>query len=196
MRNPESWKPSKFIRVDGGWAASPDTAELGRGSRLIGAIQAETYARAIAVHAKGRLLDLGCGKVPLYGMYKHLVVEAVCVDWENSLHENDHVDYFLDLNHHADRRHHPPAGFERRRDRLCVRSLSRPPAPVAPRVGSRRRSSWRGLGHSLDHQGPPRCSDGRAACRTCSARLAVPAQSRRRRLGSARPPRARASLST
>ncbi|MGH8318453.1 MAG: class I SAM-dependent methyltransferase [Steroidobacteraceae bacterium] len=61
-------------------------------------IAAKYYYRIIRDHARGRLIDLGCGKVPLYGMYKDLVSEVVCVDWPNSLHATTHTDVFADLN--------------------------------------------------------------------------------------------------
>lgn len=42
-------------------------------------------------------MDLGCGQVPLYLLYKDFVDEVVCVDWENSLHRNEHLDHSCDL---------------------------------------------------------------------------------------------------
>lgn len=98
MKNVEAWRPSKFILVDGHWKASSDPQELRRSSRLLGSILCELYPRLLTQHAKGRLLDHGCGKVPLYGMYRGLVSEAVCVDWSASLHGTHHVDQIVDLN--------------------------------------------------------------------------------------------------
>lgn len=49
------------------------------------------------MHASGRLLDLGCGKAPLYGVYKTLATEVTCVDWGNSLHQTTHLDQEADL---------------------------------------------------------------------------------------------------
>ena len=48
-------------------------------------------------HCRGRLLDLGCGKVPFYALYREYVSEIICVDWSNSLHGNGHVDAECDL---------------------------------------------------------------------------------------------------
>src|SRR6185369_8199489 len=48
-------------------------------------------------HAKGKLLDLGCGKVPLFEAYRDYVSEIICVDWENTLHKNEYLDYVCDL---------------------------------------------------------------------------------------------------
>jgi SAM-dependent methyltransferase len=44
------------------------------------------------------LLDLGCGKAPLYGLYRHYTEDAICVDWANSIHANPHLDFVQDLN--------------------------------------------------------------------------------------------------
>jgi SAM-dependent methyltransferase len=52
----------------------------------------------IQQYASGRLLDLGCGYVPYYELYKDSVEDVVCVDWENSLHKNEFLDYLMDLN--------------------------------------------------------------------------------------------------
>ena len=97
MRNPDSWKPSKFEVSDKGlWQASG--AHVPIGSRLAVDCMAEAYANAVLHHACGKLLDLGCGPVPLYGMYRALVSEVTCVDWPNSLHAVEHVDVYADLN--------------------------------------------------------------------------------------------------
>ena len=98
MRNRELWTSSKFVEAGGKWVGSPDVSKVGRGSRFIMDIVASTYNQAIKKHAKGRLLDLGCGEVPLYGMYKDLVDNNTCVDWRKSIHQNHHVDNFVDLN--------------------------------------------------------------------------------------------------
>jgi SAM-dependent methyltransferase len=98
MRDPLNWQPSKFVKAATGWVGSPDPSQLGIGSRLIGDILADVYFRAMRTHVRGRLLDLGCGNVPLYGMYRDLVTENICIDWEQTLHRDCHVDQFLDLN--------------------------------------------------------------------------------------------------
>ena len=98
MRDPLSWQPSKFVKAASGWVGSPDPSQLGIGSRLIGDILADVYFRAIRTHVRGRLLDLGCGSVPLYGMYRDLVTENICIDWEQTLHPNHHIDQCVNLN--------------------------------------------------------------------------------------------------
>jgi SAM-dependent methyltransferase len=47
---------------------------------------AEAYEISGARFASGRLLDLGCGSVPLYGIYRSHVKEVTCVDWGEGLH--------------------------------------------------------------------------------------------------------------
>jgi SAM-dependent methyltransferase len=98
MRDPLSWQPSKFVKSASGWVGSPDPSQLAIGSRLIGDILADVYFRAIRTHVRGRLLDLGCGNVPLYGMYRDLVTENICIDWEQTLHPNHHIDQCVNLN--------------------------------------------------------------------------------------------------
>jgi SAM-dependent methyltransferase len=63
---------------------------------------AAAYASAILEHATGRLADLGCGEVPLFGMYRDLVTDVLCVDWPNSLHGGKYVDVDADLNEPLD----------------------------------------------------------------------------------------------
>jgi SAM-dependent methyltransferase len=98
MKDSQSWQPSKFVETNSGWVGSRNPNELGIGSRLIGDIVAGVYFRAIRAHVRGRLLDLGCGRVPLYGMYRDLITENICVDWEASFHVSPHIDHFVDLN--------------------------------------------------------------------------------------------------
>ena len=97
MQNQEIWKPSKFVDKDGALRASRDPQAVGVGSRLIVDLVAERYGRHLREHARGRLLDLGCGKVPLYGAYREYVSENICVDWGGTLHKNAHLDYEFDL---------------------------------------------------------------------------------------------------
>lgn len=97
MRNAESWRPSKYVLRRGRLAASRDPKEVGVGSRLIGDRVAAAYEEGIRKHARGELLDLGCGKVPLYLVYKDVVKDNVCVDRPSGLHGNDYLDLAADL---------------------------------------------------------------------------------------------------
>ena len=98
MRNASFWKPTKFVRTHRGFAASSDSTVVAVGSRLMVDVLIEKYLAAINAHARGRLLDLGCGHVPLYDVYRARVTASVCVDWRHSLHKNPYVDLFADLN--------------------------------------------------------------------------------------------------
>ena len=101
MRNEAAWKETKFTRDRRGrWRAS--RANIPITSRLVGDLAASAYARAIETHARGRLADLGCGTVPLYGMYKSRVTDVTCIDWGNSLHDSEHIDMLADLNARLD----------------------------------------------------------------------------------------------
>ena len=93
MKNQSSWAPSKYVVSGGRLRGSRDELELGTGSRLIGDLVAASYERHLRTHATGRLLDLGCGKVPLYATYAPHVSEVTCVDWA----PGDHVDVACDL---------------------------------------------------------------------------------------------------
>jgi SAM-dependent methyltransferase len=97
MKNGQSWKPSKFVRKNGQLRASRDPNEVQVSSRLMTDVIARAYDTNLAAFARGRLLDLGCGKVPLFDAYSALVSESVCVDWANSLHKNEYLDFECDL---------------------------------------------------------------------------------------------------
>jgi SAM-dependent methyltransferase len=95
MQNTGAWKPTKFERAKVGWRAAQSIAPA---SRLITNLVCRSYVAAIERFARGSLVDLGCGTVPLYGAYLPLVSDVTCVDWPGSLHEVSHVDEFIDLN--------------------------------------------------------------------------------------------------
>lgn len=98
MRNADRWKPTKVVRVRQGFAPSPDPKCVSVASRLIVTKTIDAYHPAIRQYASGRLLDLGCGHVPFYEMYRDLVTEVVCVDWAESLHQNELLDHVMNLN--------------------------------------------------------------------------------------------------
>lgn len=92
MKDAGSWRPSKYVLRRGKLRASHDTAEVGVASRLVADLVATRYGAYLPEYARGRLVDLGCGKVPLYGAYRDLVETVTCVDWGNTLHPNSHLD--------------------------------------------------------------------------------------------------------
>lgn len=97
MQNAVHWTPSKYTWRKGRLVGSRDPRELSPASRLAADLVAARYQAAIPRFAQGRLLDLGCGKAPLFGTYRDLVSETVCVDWENSVHKNEYLDLECDL---------------------------------------------------------------------------------------------------
>jgi SAM-dependent methyltransferase len=97
MRNPNLWKPNKYVIRRGRLRASRDPKEVNVASRLIADLVAECYDANLKVHARGRLLDLGCGKVPLYESYRDYISESICVDWEHTSHQSPHLDFETDL---------------------------------------------------------------------------------------------------
>lgn len=98
MKNRDRWKPSKYITTEGRLIASRDSNEVNVGSRLMADTIARFYGKNLRDHAKGKLLDLGCGKVPLFEAYKEFIDENICVDWEKTQHKNEYLDRECDLN--------------------------------------------------------------------------------------------------
>ena len=97
MRNPEAWKPTKYVMRGGRLRASRDPREVGVSSRIMAEAIARAYGEHLPRHARGRLVDLGCGKAPLHVVYRDLVDAVTCVDWAGSMHRNEHVDCECDL---------------------------------------------------------------------------------------------------
>jgi len=98
MRNQELWKPSKFLKSYKSFKVTNDSKTVGIAYRFIGDLQAKNYFNLIKNHACGDLLDLGCGNVPLYQMYKPLAKSIICADWSNSYHNSLYIDIQIDLN--------------------------------------------------------------------------------------------------
>lgn len=97
MKNRDKWKPSKYVYKKGKLTGSRNVEEVAIGSRLIADITAAYYDANIKKYVSGILLDVGCGKVPLFGAYKEYVTDNICIDWEASLHENEYTDLECDL---------------------------------------------------------------------------------------------------
>lgn len=97
MRHANRWIDSKYVRRKGRLVASRDPAEVGVGSRLVTDCVAALYEAYLPRFARGRLIDLGCGKAPLYGSYRDLVDEITCVDWPQSAHASPYLDHEVDL---------------------------------------------------------------------------------------------------
>jgi len=93
MRNSKIWKPSKYVFKNGKLSASRNHRVLNIGSRLIADIVASHYLEHLKLHASGLILDLGCGKVPLWHVYRDYIKMSVCAD----RNANPHLDLVLDL---------------------------------------------------------------------------------------------------
>jgi SAM-dependent methyltransferase len=98
MRNADRWQPSKVLQLPRSGRYVPNPSYVTLGSRHIVRLLALEYERVIKAHARGRLLDCGCGDVPYYGMYRDLVSDVLCVDWGSGVHGREHVDQEIDLN--------------------------------------------------------------------------------------------------
>jgi len=61
MKHRDSWKPTKYVYKKGKLIASRDPNQVSIGSRLIADLVAAMYGCGLRQHAKGKLLDLGCG---------------------------------------------------------------------------------------------------------------------------------------
>lgn len=97
MKNESEWKPTKLAYKNGKVRPSGDSKELAISSRMTVSQVSDCYNRHLADHCRGRLLDLGCGKAPYYGLYRTLVDDICCVDWQQSVHGNSHIDKHADL---------------------------------------------------------------------------------------------------
>lgn len=98
MQHKDKWIPTKFVYEKGKWRGSKNPQHLAVFSRLGIERISDFYVKACAEHAKGLLLDLGCGKVPFYGIYKDYINDVICVDWAEVVQENPFIDKICDLN--------------------------------------------------------------------------------------------------
>jgi SAM-dependent methyltransferase len=98
MKNITQWKPTKFEYRKGKLRTSLNLNEVSIHSRVVSDQIAQEYERLLPKYAQGKLLDLGCGKVPLYMVYKSLVEEVITLDWADSFHTNEFLDIIHDIN--------------------------------------------------------------------------------------------------
>ena len=98
MRNSHLWKPSKFIEHKNLFCSTADTNITGISYRYIGDIQAKEYNKLIREHSHGRLLDLGCGSLPLYAMYRDFINVSISADWSITPKNKLFLDIKIDLN--------------------------------------------------------------------------------------------------
>lgn len=97
MKSESTWKPSKFVFNDRMLQGSRDPNEVAISSRLHVDLLAAALQETVGDFCTGRVLDLGCGKVPLYALYKPLATSVTCADWPNSFHPLQHIDFDCNL---------------------------------------------------------------------------------------------------
>jgi SAM-dependent methyltransferase len=95
VKNEAAWKPTKFAHAGGNISVGPGASDS---SWLMTQLVGKAYQRQLPQHARGRLIDLGCGGAPLYGAYRALVSEVTCIDWGGSTGGTQHLDLEHDLN--------------------------------------------------------------------------------------------------
>lgn len=93
MKNAQTWRSTKFELRRRRWRGARDSVEVGVSSRLITDAVAGACGDHLPRHARGRLLELGCGKIPLYGIHRSLVIDVTCVDWI----AGEHIDRECDI---------------------------------------------------------------------------------------------------
>jgi SAM-dependent methyltransferase len=95
MKFEETWRPTKFSLKNGQLLSNKKY--VGVGSHYITSRLAPVYSKMIRTYARGDLADVGCGMVPLYGLYRSYVSSVTCFDWDASLHRSPYVDKFVNL---------------------------------------------------------------------------------------------------
>ena len=98
MRNENKWTPTKFCLYNGELRSSVAKDQVSVGSRFVTELTAKFYAEEIPRRVSGVVLDLGCGKAPLYAAYKEFASEIICIDWEDTVSSDSYLDYSADLN--------------------------------------------------------------------------------------------------
>ena len=93
----QRWKESKFQSTENGLIASRNENEVAVSSRIVCSLVGAFYHHHIPLHIKGDLIDLGCGKAPLFGVYKRHSNSQQFLDVEDRL-EHARLDYQASLN--------------------------------------------------------------------------------------------------
>ncbi len=96
MQNIDKWTPTKFHKKNSHY--KPNLKNVGIPSYYICNTYIDHYVRYIQKYSSGIFLDCGCGSVPYYEIYKDQVNEVICTDWQQTKHDNQHVDVYSDLN--------------------------------------------------------------------------------------------------
>ncbi len=89
------WKPTKYTFEKN--VLEPSTQVSIKSKRMASYIS-QFYSISIPKYVKGKLLDLGCGHAPLFELYSKYATEITKADWKNSIHNQENIDVFCDLN--------------------------------------------------------------------------------------------------
>lgn len=98
MRNADRWKPTRLVQDPRTGGFRTNRKDVYGGSLYIAELQHVHYVPLLQEHISGQVLDIGCGPVPYYEVYKDKASEITCVDWAASVHGTEFVDQFVDLN--------------------------------------------------------------------------------------------------
>lgn len=98
MRNADRWKPTRLIRDPRTGSFRTNRKDVYGGSLYIAELQHVIYLPLLQAHIQGHVLDIGCGPVPYYEVYRDKATAITCVDWAASVHGTEYVDQFIDLN--------------------------------------------------------------------------------------------------
>jgi SAM-dependent methyltransferase len=98
VRYAEIWRPTRFVLRRRGFRPSSDVRYLALTSRFVASVAIRAYEPLLREHTRGHVLDLGCGLVPYFAIYRENAERITCVDWPTSFHDNPHVDVHADLN--------------------------------------------------------------------------------------------------
>jgi SAM-dependent methyltransferase len=98
MRNAETWRPTRLVKDKRSGAFLLNRKLTFGGSLYIAEIQRKAYVPLMQAHLHGVLLDIGCGPVPYYEVYRDSASEIVCIDYPGTIHGKEHIDHEVDLN--------------------------------------------------------------------------------------------------
>lgn len=98
MLSPETWKPTRIVRDKRKGTFKVNRAKTFGGSLYLAELQVAAYLPLFQEHLRGSLLDVGCGPVPYYEVYKPFVTENICLDHPGTILGLSHLDHLVDLN--------------------------------------------------------------------------------------------------
>lgn len=98
MRSVDKWRPTRLVRVERTGGFKVNRKGTFGGSIYMAERQLSHYLPLFNAHLSGSLLDLGCGPVPYYELYRPLVSENICVDYPGSPYSTEFLDHAVDLN--------------------------------------------------------------------------------------------------